>query len=232
MAKFEERILARKLRNSGKSIGNIAKIVGVSKSTVSCWCNDIFLSELQKLHLNQINSEAVKKGSIVANENKKLERLKRVNFYKSIGIKKISKLSKRELFLVGVALYWAESGKTQRKVVFINSDSEMILLWIKWVRECLNIPKKRLICRVEINEIHKNRLSVIEQYWSNLIKIPRNQFKKASLKHSQIKKFYKDNSNYFGSLQLTVSKGTNLNYEILGYIEGLADAAKEEHMIK
>ncbi|MFA6184725.1 MAG: hypothetical protein WCT51_03755 [Candidatus Shapirobacteria bacterium] len=100
----------------------------------------------------------------------------------------------------------------------------MILLLVRWVIECLNIPKERLILRVEINEIHKERLSIVEKYWSNLIKIPINQFRKASLKHSIVKKFYKNNSSYFGSLQLTVSKGTNLNYEILGYIEGLASA--------
>ena len=123
---------------------------------------------------------------------------------------------------MGVMLYWAEGGKTQRKVVFINSDQKMILLWIKWVTECLNISKDRLICRVEINEIHRERLIAIEQYWSNLIKIPKNQFRKTSLKRSQNKKIYENNSNYYGSLQLTVSKGTNLNYEILGYIEGLA----------
>ncbi len=224
MAKFKERILARKLRNKGKSIKNISQLLGVSKSTVSLWCNDIFLSDLQKDHLNQISIKAVKSGSLIANENKKRERLERVKLYESIGIKKINKLSKRELFLVGAALYWAEGGKNQRKVVFINSDPKMILLLVRWVIKCLNIPKERLILRVEINEIHKERLNIVEKYWSNLIKIPINQFRKASLKHSQVKKIYKNNSNYFGSLQLTISKGTNLNYEILGYIEGLASA--------
>ncbi|MFA6184726.1 MAG: hypothetical protein WCT51_03760 [Candidatus Shapirobacteria bacterium] len=105
MAKFKERILARKLRNEGKSIKNISQLVGVSKSTVSLWCNDIFLSELQKDHLNQISINAVKRGSLIANENKKRERLERIKLYESIGIKKINKLSKRELFLVGAALY-------------------------------------------------------------------------------------------------------------------------------
>ena len=224
MAKFKERILARKLRNEGKSIKNIAKTIGVAKSTVSLWCNDIFLSELQKNNLTKISLEAIKRGSVVANENKKRERLVRVNKYKLIGIEKIGKLSKRELFLVGVALYWAEGDKNQRRVVFINSDQKMILLWTKWIIECLNIPKERLICRVEINEIHKERLKIVEQYWSNLTKIPISQFRKASLKHSQIKKIYNDNSNYYGALQLTISKGTNLNYEILGYIEGLVGA--------
>lgn len=227
MAKFKERILARKLRNEGKSIGNIARLIGVAKSTVSLWCEDIFLSELQKSHLHKINVQAIKRGSVIANENRKRERLKRVNFYKSAGIEKIGKLSKRELFLIGTALYWAEGGKTQRKIVFINSDPKMILLWIKWIVECLEISRERLICRIEINEKYQKKLNIIENYWSNLTKISISQFRKASLKHSQTKKIYKNNSNYYGSLQLTVKRGTNLNYEILGYIEGLAGVVRE-----
>lgn len=80
MAKFEERILARKLRHDGKSINGIAKIVGVSKSTVSIWCNDIFLSELQKLSSIKINSKKVMKGSVIANENKKTGTVRKIKF--------------------------------------------------------------------------------------------------------------------------------------------------------
>jgi hypothetical protein len=222
VAKFKEKFLARELRNKGESIGNIAKVLNVSKGSVSLWCQDIFLSRLQ-------NEKLVKRnlGRVIANENKKRERLTRVNLYKAIGIKKVSDLSKRELFLVGAALYWAEGGKNQRKVVFINSDPNMILLWIRWATICLNIPNDRLICRVEINEINKHRLCVVESYWSNLTGIPLSQFTKASLKHSLVKKIYENNLNYSGSLQITVKRGTNLNYEILGYIEGLAGVTKE-----
>lgn len=59
MAKFKEKMLARELRFQGKSIKNIAKIIGVSKSTTSLWCNDIFLSETQKENLLKDNSGKV-----------------------------------------------------------------------------------------------------------------------------------------------------------------------------
>ena len=228
MAKFKEKILARKLRNKGNSIKQIAKIIGVSKSSVSLWCNDIYLSELQRDKLNTISINAVKKGSLIANENKKRERLARLNYYKLVGTNKINKLSKRELFLVGAALYWAEGGKNQRKVVFINSDVNMILLWIKWVENCLGIIKDRLICRVEINEKYIVKLNKIENYWSKIIGVPKEQFRKASIKHVKSNKLYENDSNYYGSLQITVKKGTNINYEILGYIEGLVRAAKRD----
>lgn len=229
MAKFREKILARKLRKHGQSIKNIAKIIGVSQSSVSLWCNDISLSDQQKENLLENNLSKIKKGSIVASKNKKKERLNRVNFYKSLGINKVGKLSSRELFLVGAALYWAEGDKKQRRVVFINSDPEMILIFILWLEKCLNIPKDRLMCRLEINEIHKQRLNDIEKYWSNLTNISKSQFRIPSFKKTKINKIYENNLNYYGSLQITVSKGTNLNYEILGYIKGLA---KSSNMVK
>jgi len=221
MAKFKERILVRRLRKQGKSIKNIAKIIGVSKSSVSLWCNDILLSDQQKENLLKNNLLKINKGSIIASENKKKERLNRVNFYKSLGINKVGELSSRELFLIGSALYWAEGDKKQRRVVFINSDPEMIIVFIRWLNICLKIPKDRLYCRVEINQIHRQRFPNIQNYWANLIGIPLTQFRQPSFKKSKINKIYQNNQDYYGSLQITVSKGTNLNYEILGYINGL-----------
>lgn len=224
MAKYNERLRARELRSKGESIGNIAKLVNSSKGSVSVWCNDIFISKIQRDKLTLRSKEGRNKGRLIANENKKIERLDRLEKHKTIGKNKIGLMSERELFLIGAALYWAEGGKTQRITTFINSDPKMVLILIKWLKDCLNVSIDRLICRIEINEIHRDRLSIIEKYWSNLTKIPISQFTKPSLKHSKISKIYSNNDNYFGSLQIKVKKGTNLNYEILGYIEGLGSA--------
>lgn len=228
IAKFKEKILARKLRHRGKSIKTIAKLVNVSKSTVSRWCSDIFLSETQQENLLKNSFLKIKQGSIIASENQKKERVNRLNFYKKIGLNKIGQLSPRELFLIGSALYWAEGDKKQRRVVFVNSDPNMILIFMEWLNICLNIPKERLCCRVEINQIHQKRLYDIQNYWAKLVNIPLTQFRQASFKKSQVNKIYQNNQDYHGSLQITVSKGTNLNYEILGYIDGIAESTKHD----
>jgi len=228
MAKFKEKILAQKLRHQGKSVKAIAKFVNISKSTVSRWCSNILLSETQKENLLKNNLLKIKKGSIVASENKKKERINRVNFYKNIGINKVGELSFRELFLIGSALYWAEGDKKQRRVVFINSDPEMVTLFIRWLNICLKIPKDRLYCRVEINQIHQEHFSDVQNYWVTLTNIPLAQFRQPSFKKSKINKIYQNNQNYHGSLQITVSKGTNLNYEILGYIDGIVESNKHD----
>jgi len=228
MAKFRKKIVARKLRKQGKSIKTIANIVGISPSSVSLWCSDILLSDLQKENLSKNNLQKIKKGFNIASENRKKERINRVNFYKKIGVSKVAKLSSRELFLIGSALYWAEGDKKQRRVVFINSDPEMILIFIKWLDICLNIPKERLYCRIEINQIHQKRFFDIQNYWTKLTNIPLTQFRHPSFKKSKISKIYQNSQNYYGSLQITVSRGTNLNYEILGYINGIIESIKHD----
>ena len=47
MAKYELKILARELRSKGESVGNIAKKIGVAKSTASLWVQDITLTKEQ-----------------------------------------------------------------------------------------------------------------------------------------------------------------------------------------
>ncbi|MCF7865381.1 MAG: helix-turn-helix domain-containing protein [Candidatus Pacebacteria bacterium] len=47
MAKFEQKMQARSLREKGMSIKSIAKQLGVSVSSVSLWCRDIILSKEQ-----------------------------------------------------------------------------------------------------------------------------------------------------------------------------------------
>ena len=224
MAKYKEKLLARELRLKGESIGNIANLVNCSKGSVSVWCNSILLSKIQKNILTLNSKAGANKGRLRANENKKIERLDRLNKYKNIGINKIGLISQRELFLIGAALYWAEGGKTQRVTTFINSDPKMVLILVKWLKYCLNISTDRLTCRIEINEINKDRLTNIQKYWSILTNIPTEQFTKPSLKHAKLSKIYENSDNYFGSLQIKVRKGTNLNYEILGYIDGLGSA--------
>lgn len=52
MAKVKERNKAIALRKQGQSIKDIARLLGVSKGSVSLWCQDILLTAKQKEVLN------------------------------------------------------------------------------------------------------------------------------------------------------------------------------------
>lgn len=149
------------------------------------------------------------------------EQISRQKSYELKGFGKIGKMSKRELFLVGAALYWAEGSKKNRRTEFANSDPGMINLFIRWLKECLHINHEDIYCHVSINEDHKERIKVVEKHWSEITGISLSDFTSVSYKKVKNKKFYENFNHHYGTLFLKVKKGTNLNYEILGYIKGL-----------
>jgi DNA invertase Pin-like site-specific DNA recombinase len=53
MAKTKERNKARRMRAMGESIKDIARILDVSVSSVSIWCRDIKLNDLQIKRLDK-----------------------------------------------------------------------------------------------------------------------------------------------------------------------------------
>lgn len=223
MAKFRERIEARKLRGNGESIKTIAKKLGVSKGSVSLWCNDVLLTEEQKCELILSDKRGGAKGRLVANENKKKERFERLRKFNNLGKKQVGNISHRDLFIAGIALYWAEGNKKQRRLVFSNSDPKMICLWIKWLTDCAKVPLDMIYCSLGINQRHAYRSDDVEEYWSGVTGIPKTQFLKVSLKRVNSQKVYENPEEHFGTLNIFVRKSTNMNYLMLGLIDGLGN---------
>lgn len=222
MAKSKERIEARRLRRGGMSIKEIAKKLRVAKSSVSTWCIDIRLN-LDQLEILSTKEELGRaKGRMAAAKKKIQERKQRLEHFAKIGSQKVGKTSLRDLFMVGIALYWAEGDKRDRRLMFCNSDPRMILIWIRWLKVCLDIPLSQLTFAVGINEAHKERVQEVEKYWANLIGVSLDQFTKTSLKKVKSQKVYENHSKHFGTLMIKVQKSTNLSYEVLGQIEGIS----------
>lgn len=233
MAKSLERLQAREMRRNGESIREIAKRVSIARSTVSLWCRDITLTNDQLEGLIERDRLGGAKGRVIAAELAKKRKNERVTFNKNIGFERIGSISNRELFLVGIALYWAEGSKGIRseRFVFVNSDPKMIAIMIRWLRECIHVSDEDIVCRVGINEAHKTRIIEVERHWSDITGIPLSQFKRASFKKVVNKKIYENFYEHYGTLDLLVKKCTKLFYEILGSIDGLSEK-KSIHVVK
>lgn len=221
MAKSAERIKARELRKKGISVAKIAKTLRVSKSSASIWVRDIILNLEQLEKLKQQNIIGGEKGRILGALKQKHDRLKRI----AIGIEKgkqaFPKLTMRELFIAGIALYWAEGTKKSREVVVCNSDPKLIQFMIQWLKKCFRIPIERIHCVVGINEIHRNRENIVKIYWSKNTGIPMSQFTKTSFKKVKNKKVYENFDNHYGTLAIKLAQPAQLYYDIMGFIEGL-----------
>lgn len=223
MAKSNQKIKARKLRKNGISVNQIAKKVGISKSTASYWVRDIILSveQLEKLRNNSIQgSERGRlKGAFIQKQKRIAKELKSY----ADGKSKIRKLSNREMLLIGIALYWAEGAKKTREVQLCNSDPRMINYFINWLISHFGVEPKDIRLIVGINQIHQDRENEVLKYWSEITNFPLAQFRKISYKKTQNKKTYENKSQHFGTLSVKVLKPARYYYKIMGLIQALSN---------
>ena len=221
MAKSKQRIQARELRGGGESIKVIAKLLKVSPGSASLWCRDIVLTKKQIIDLEKRARDphyGRRLSYSLAQQRKRQEKTVRL---REEGIKDVGKLRKRELFLTGIALYWAEGFKKDSQAGFASSDPAMIKFFIKWLEECCDYGVEDLIFRVTVNISHKNRIGEIEKHWSNIIGIPESSFQKPYYQNVKWKKVYENPSEYFGVLRVKVRKSTDFLRKIYGWMEGL-----------
>jgi hypothetical protein len=222
MAKFQERIKARQLRKRGRSVKSIAEELGVSKGSASTWCRDIELTEKQKNRLMKNAIVAGHKGRMIGAEMNRKKKEARIAFHKKSGEKDIGKITRRDLLMVGVALYWGEGVKSHKSALaFVNSDPDTILFMYKWFKEIFDVKMDDFRPRVFINEIHKPRIKKVLNFWSDLLELPIEQFGNPVLLKMKQKKVYENHDKYYGVLSLGVRKGSDLKYRILGLINAM-----------
>jgi hypothetical protein len=223
MAKYEQRLQARVMRKDGISIITIAKKLGVTKSSVSLWCRDILLTSKQ---IEQLRKQ---KGSVFgrwigaeSNRKKKRENIQAADNW---GKAQIKGISKRELLLISTALYWCEGSKmdTSSSFMFINSDPEMILIVKKFLISILKVLPEDLVCGIQINRIHENRIQKVLIFWKKLLELKSSQVRKPYFVNTKVNKVYENYDKYYGVCRLFVRKSKPLKYKMLGLIKALRE---------
>lgn len=125
-------------RKQGYSYGMISEKLGLTKSTLSNWLKEVpykpSKEALERIKLAPIKSAQAAHNRKVANiiANKKLAK------------KELGKLTKRDLWLLGIGLYLGEGSKLYERIRVINSDPKIIELAVKWFREICGLKKRNL----------------------------------------------------------------------------------------
>lgn len=205
MSKTLMRQKAIELRLEGKSFGQIKTVLNVSKSSLSIWLKNYPLSEKQLKALikpNPIRYEKMRKTKAL----KKQKRLDEV--YEKMSVK-ISKLSDRELFVVGLFLYWGEGTKSSESILaFTNTDPDMVKFFVKWLN-LFGIDNKKMKARLHLYtdmNVEKETL-----FWSKYLNIKIDNFNKPQIKKSKLSDItYKHG---FGHGTCSVSYGNIHLYE-------------------
>lgn len=221
MAKPALKKKARQLRYKGFGIKTIAYRLGVSSSTVSLWCRNIKLTHLQIKELERRAHDPFygRRAENIRRQQEK--RLKKIDILKQKGIKEVGNLTKREIFIAGIALYWAEGFKKDKRLGFANSDPKMIKFFLNWLIISCRVPKESIRLRVGLNISHKDRVNKVQNYWSKITGISKKQFQKPYFQKFTWKKVFPKPEEYFGVLRIRANKQLPLFQKIHGWIEGL-----------
>jgi len=158
-----------------------------------------------------------------AERTKKVIKLKNRLFQD--GKRDVGKLTKRDLFVVGIALYWAEGfkHKDESGLGLGTSDPNMAKFYIFWLEQCLGVSKKDLLLRVTANESHEDRIGEIEKFWIKELGVEKEQFAKPFYQKTKWKKVYPNRDEYFGVLRIRVRRSLNLLRKMRGWLAGMAE---------
>ncbi|QTD99011.1 helix-turn-helix domain-containing protein [Streptomyces cyanogenus] len=221
-AKDDLRARARELRLQGWTYDQIEAELGCSRSSVSLWVRD--LPRPERRRTPEEAAAVARKGW----EEKLRIRDEERRRTKEEAKRSIGELSTRELFLVGVGLYWAEGGKDKpydrrENVTFVNSDSGMIKVFLAWL-DLLQVERERLRFTVMIHE--NADVDGAERYWADLVGADASTFNKTTLKKHNPKTVRKNTGDdYRGCLVIKVLKGADLYRRIEGWWCGIVGAA-------
>jgi hypothetical protein len=99
-------------------------------------------------------------------------------------IKKHLSLFEDKLKIAGIMLYWAEGTLRGNSVYFANSNSEMVKVFLRFLREVCGVKENRL--RVYLYAYDCQNIKALKLYWHKITKIPLGQFIKPYIRKSSI----------------------------------------------
>lgn len=176
--KTKEKQKAIGLRLKGYSYSQIKGELGLSKSTLSGWLKDYPLPEER---LNELRHSEKKIEKYRETCRKKKEKI--LNNVYAEEKKIIFPLTKRDLFIAGLFLYWGEGGKTmESQLTLSNTNPAAIKFFIYWLENSLDIDRKKL--KIKLHLYKDMDIDQEIKFWMKSLKVSRSQFTKPYIKNS------------------------------------------------
>ncbi|WP_405798539.1 hypothetical protein [Streptomyces sp. NBC_01506] len=220
-AKDDLRAKARELRLQGLTYDQIELELGCSKSSISLWVRDL---PKPPKRTREEASAIAKRGWEATLQRRERERQET----KRTAAGSIGAMSDRELFLLGVGLYWAEGTKDKpyarrERVAFVNSDPGMIRIFVAWL-DLLEVPRQQHKYHVLIHE--NAHVREAENYWADLVQTSVESFGRTTLKKHNPKTVRKNTGEaYRGCLVVEVQQSADLYRRVEGWWCGIVDAS-------
>lgn len=201
--------------------GAIAKEIGVAKSTLSRWLQDLPLSEERVLELRR---SAWTRGEAKRERFRETMRKKRMEVEVAIlsaKKKEFSHTSRQAVYIAGLMLYAAEGDKKSRaEIAFTNTDAQMVRFFALWLERFLGVDSARL--RIQLHLYENMNIPAEEAYWMKELKMKKPQLCKSQVRQLRSKSFsYRDTARH-GTCKLyigSVPKKTELMLSIKAFFD-------------
>ena len=183
---MDRKVLRQKavlLRRQGRTYGEISRILGkIPKGTLSFWLHDVQLplrgqrrrNRAVARQLGHARERAVHARSVLRREYFDALKANNMHLVMHMGNKEVAKL-------LLAMLYAAEGakGKNTASLVFGNSDTRIIRIFLSLLRTCYQLDERKFRCTVQCRaDMHSKTL---ERFWSRVTKIPLQQFYATSI---------------------------------------------------
>jgi DNA-binding transcriptional regulator YdaS (Cro superfamily) len=223
--KTAERKKARRMRrDEGRAIKEIARLVGVSPSSVSVWVRDIELTHAQHAVLQARNG--LHERQRLAHAAMAAKARARRAAAQQEGRGRARSLGER--YAGGCMLYWAEGSRHRNKVVFTNSDPAMARFFAEFIRDFFDIGIERFRLTCNLFADHESRQREIEDFWLSTVGLPRSSLCKSTVnRYSRYTKKKRTNKLPYGTCRIAVHS-TEIAQTIYGSIQELAGFDRPE----
>lgn len=202
----------------------IAALLGVSRSSVSLWVRDIELSAAQHAALQERNG--LHKRQCLAREAMSAKARSRRVAWQEDGRKRACAGDRR--YVAGCMLYWAEGSRNRNRLVFTNSDPEMIRVFVDFLRRSFALNNERFRVTCNLFADHLARQHEIEDFWLATTGLTRESLCKSIVnRYSRYSQKKRTNKLPYGTCRVVVH-GSEITQTIYGSIQELAGFDRPE----
>jgi hypothetical protein len=133
----------------------------------------------------------------------------------------------RDLFFVGLALYWAEGGKSKPwairdHITFINRDPSVIVVFMR----AASAGRREIAASFHLSIHETADIPGAERYWADLVGVGVTSFNRSSIKRNNPKTVrYNTGVEYRGCLVVDVLQSAVIYRKVEGWWQGLTASA-------
>jgi hypothetical protein len=168
------REIGRALRGEGLSYGEIHALTAVPKSTIATWCRDVTLSDAQRSRISERTGS--RPGVPRDTQWRRREEIERI---RADARREVETLITDPFWTAGVALYWGEGSKTDRRLELANGDPAAIRLFMSWVRRYMTADPEW----VAVISLHAdNDVTAATTHWMRALGLPGSSFNRPFVK--------------------------------------------------